>query len=40
MEYERKVGDAFKLLFKDYCVPQKMIMDGARSQVKGNTAEV
>ena len=40
MEFEREVGDAFKLLFKSHCVPDKMIMDGARAQVKGNTAEV
>ena len=40
MQYEREMGDAFKLLFKDHCVPEKMLTDGARSQVKGSNADV
>ena len=38
MEYEREIPRAFKSLFKDHCVPNKMIVDGARTQVKGETA--
>ena len=38
MEYEREIPSAFKSLFKDHCVPNKMIVDGARTQVKGETA--
>ena len=37
MEYEREVPLAFKSLFREHCVPKKMIMDGARVQVKGET---
>ena len=37
MEYERDMPRVFKLLFKEVGVPKKMIVDGARSQIKGET---
>ena len=37
MEFEREIPNAFKEIFKEVCVPQKMILDGARAQVKGET---
>ena len=35
MEFEREIPSAFKEIFKEICVPEKMVLDGARSQVKG-----
>ena len=35
MEFEREVPLPFKSLFREYCAPNKMVMDGARVQVKG-----
>ena len=30
MEFERDMGNTFRLLFKDFCVRDKMIMNGAK----------
>ena len=40
MEFEREMPLAFKSLFKDVCVPEKMVLDGARAQVKGETSDI
>ena len=37
MEFEREVPLAFKSLFREHCVPNKIVMDGARVQVKRET---
>ena len=39
-QYERDIHKGFKTLFKDTGVPRKLIMDEARSQVKGETRKV
>ena len=39
-EYEIDIYKGFKSLFKDTGVPKKMIMDGARSQVNGETRKI
>ena len=40
MEVERNIHLAFKHVFKDFGVPESMIVDGAKSQVKGKTKEL
>ena len=37
LEFERNISKAFKSLFKEVGVPKKMILDGARAQVHGDT---
>ena len=37
MEFEREIPNAFKEIFKEVCVPQRMVLDGARAQVKGES---
>ena len=40
MEFEREIPKAFKSLFKDVGVPERMVMDGARAQVLGETLKI
>ena len=40
MEAERDLHLAFKYVFKEYGVPESMIVDGAKSQVQGKTKEL
>ena len=40
LEFERDAPRAFKMLFKDVGVPEKMVMDGARVQVKGDVEKM
>lgn len=37
MKAEREAARAFKQQFREVCVPEKMVMDGARAQVRGDT---
>ena len=37
MRAEKEAPSAFKQLFRDVCVPEKMVMGGAQVQVQGDT---
>ena len=40
LDFERNIHTAFKRLFKEIGVPLKMIMDGAKAQVSGETKRI
>ena len=40
MEFETEIPKAFKSLFKDVGVPERMVMDGARAQVSAETLKI
>ncbi len=40
LDFERNIHTAFKRLFKEVGVPLKMVMDGAKAQVSGETKKI
>ena len=40
LDFERNIHTAFKRLFKEIGVPLKMVMDGAKAQVSGETKKI